>query len=79
MLQWPNSSGRQQQAIGGGEISITILAHKIKSKAKYNCIPKSLHLLSTAGSIPHVEPFPASLVVQSSTFSKFSFDTNCKF
>ena len=50
--------------------------HKITFKAKHNCIQTSLHLLSAAGSIPHVEPIPASLVVASS--ESFSFVSNHK-
>ena len=53
--------------------------HKIKTKAKYISISNILHLLSTAGPLPHVEPIPASLVVISSTLVSFSVGSNCKF
>ena len=53
--------------------------HKIKTKAKYISISNTLHLLSTAGPVPCVEPFPASFVVDSSTLVSFSVDSKSKF
>ena len=40
--------------------------------AKYTSISNILHLLSAAGPVPHAEPIPGSLVVDSSTLVSFS-------
>ena len=52
---------------------------KTKTNAKYISISNTLHLLSAAALVPHAEPFPASLVIDSSTLVSFSVDNNCKF
>ena len=72
LYKWQTSLGLYRQSCSNYNFSFGPFGtHKIKTKVKYQSIFNILHLLNTPDSVPCVEPVPASLVVDSKSFSKF--------